>query len=102
MQKDLKMEDKIIKLNRGDWSGKTIETKIEEDGSFTLYGYRFEIKTEELEGGDKVAFIKGNEWREPLGRGYLLKGVWVFKGQGISREDENMYVAAIQLLCMII
>lgn len=100
----------IVEINKGDWSDEKIKIKVNQTKkSFSLYDYDFTIKVNGRKGKklDTRTFeIISPDWSYPLAKGtvyeYNGKTLYEFYAFDISRESEDMYEAAIQLLCNVI
>ena len=91
-----------ITTNKGNWTGQTVKVRVNrEKGTFNLFGYKFRIEIK----ADAIAHLYGSNWdggEKPFVTGFQYKGEWTFSSCGCSREDKDVFVAAIQLLHNII
>ena len=95
----------IIKCNKGNWSGKEITVNVnQKTKSFKLYDHKFIIEEHETSTKQFPTFrIVSPNWSNPLATGcQFTDGLYGFFSGDISRENKNMYVAAVQLLNNII
>ncbi len=99
---------KKITFNRGDWSGRTETIKITKKNEFSLYGYRFRLEFSDIrdpEGRkicDEVKVIDLERPERPFARGtkYEGKKTWyIYHTEEFSRDHEDPFVAAAQLVC---
>lgn len=76
------------------WTGVKIKVLIDrETGEFTLYNSRFRLDIQ-----DKKAFLMDYIGTGPLLTGYIRGNVWCFEELEYVREDQDPYVAVIQIL----
>lgn len=100
----------IVEVNKGDWSGEKIKVKVNQTKkSFSLFDYDFTIKVKGKGGKEldtRTFEIVSPDWNYPLAKGtvyeYDGKTMYSFYAFDISRDSENMYESAIQLLCNVI
>lgn len=85
---------KTIKINRGDWSGRTAEiTYDEEDLSFELFGEAYRLERWNEEQGEMIFRLLGASWDHSLASVYVETNVdakgefWAFTAaMGVSRD----------------
>jgi hypothetical protein len=76
------------------WTGDTMRVAIDrETGKFALYNSRFRLDIL-----DNKAFLFDYNSKTPLFEGCLHGNYWFFEDQDYIREDEDPYVASIQVL----
>jgi hypothetical protein len=80
------------------WNGLKIKTVIDrETGEFVLYNSRFKLDIQ-----DNKAYLSDINGETPIFTGYLRGETWFFEEQDYFSENEDPYVAAIQMLYDII
>jgi hypothetical protein len=76
------------------WTGLKIKVVIDrETGEFVLFNTRFKMDFQ-----DKKAFLSDDNGQSPLFTGYLRGNCWRFEEHGYVNENEDPYVAALQML----
>lgn len=99
---------KTITMQRGDWSGESVNVTVSQDGSFSLMGYTFKLVEKTGLDPEFVRLcgqgfdIMSPSWQDSLGT------VWVQDGQAeassgdIERLAKTPIEAAVQILCNLI
>jgi hypothetical protein len=90
-----------LKFNKSNWSGESIAIEVNtKTGYFKFYDDVFYLKFNKERDTAKAVC---KQWEYPLTTGYLHNGIWYFESSvGVTREDKNPFIAAIQVLCNII
>lgn len=113
------MTTRIVTCKKSDWSGEDVSVPVTlTDGyvEFALYGYTFRLvlKTQISDEGDGLGSftqyaITSPNWTHPVG--YVARWStdreWISSQElgferGITREDADPVVAAVQLLCNVL
>lgn len=71
------------------------------DGSFGLHGYKFTLNEIQLSDGDRCYEVHGSSWDYPLATIYSDGDKYSACNELVERDD-NLYIAAGQVLCNII
>jgi len=107
-----KFQDKnTLMVNKSDWSGEQIKitinrksktVKIHEPYNLILKFKRIKGLDEDDEGYQVLWKYEGDKSWNTLAFAFFYKGYWTVHSEELTREDKNMYVAAVQVACNII
>lgn len=92
---------KIITFNRSDGSGKKGKITLLEDNFFLIHGLdnpQWKMKKEKMSWGFNIRMINTQTKKEIAGYLENDSNLYVFSRWGITRKNENAYIAFGQLL----
>jgi hypothetical protein len=106
---------RVLEVNPSNWVSKDkVTVKVLNDGTFTVYDYKFRMEMIEIkdpETGEDLGRHANVHHVEKSGERKVFFGFeeklkngkveWTFVSGDISREDEDPYVAAVQIICNI-
>lgn len=97
-----------VTFNRSDWSGRSETMQIQDNGSFVLMGYTFQLNRRPDQEDDLLTYCASitSEDHGKLGSVIRFKDEGIYTalegGNDMNRDDPDPYVAAAKLICNLI
>ncbi len=97
--------DKTIEIPKANWSGEKGTITLHDDGTFTIYDYRFRIVLDEPADPDMhLARVRsadgawGSEFSMATGIKFKKDKNWMFISGSVERDHADPVIAAAQVL----